>query len=122
MGGVAARRESVDRGVASRAGSLLGDAIAVGAALTFAVLWLGLAYALVADAGLPDRAWAWLRGLEPAIQVVAWVALLPIAVGLWTWTSSWPAFVDWLVAIVLVGWTVAAVAGLRRVGRAGVRR
>ncbi len=101
---------------AARTARWFGDAIAVGAALVFAILWLGLAYTVVADPGLPDRAWGWLRGLEPATQVVAWVALLPIGVGLWTWTSSLPAFVAGTIVLVLLAWTAAALARLRHLG------
>lgn len=91
-----------------------GAAVAIGAFAVFVALWVGLAWSLLVDPSLPDEAWAWLRGLDTAPQVVAWIAVLPIGVGLWAWTSSWPPLVLVLVGLGMVAWTLVAVAGVVR--------
>lgn len=105
------------QGAASRRVGPVEVAIAIAGFAVFVVLWVGLAYSMVVDASLPEEAWAWLRGLETVPQIVAWIAILPIAVGLWTWTSSWPPIVFALVGLGMVGWTLVAVAGVFRAFR-----
>ena len=54
----------------------------------FAALWVGFAVGLWTDGRILVDAWTWLSGLEPAAAVVAWLLLLPIAIGLWAWNAS----------------------------------
>jgi hypothetical protein len=89
-------------------------AIAVGAFAIFVVMWAGFAYALLVDPGILDRAWDWLSSLPAPVAVVVWVLILPIAIGLWIWQSSWSPLVGALLAIGMVGWTFVAIDGLRR--------
>lgn len=105
------------QGASSRRVGPLEAATAIGGFAVFVVLWAGLAYSLLVDPSLPDRVWAWLRGLETIPQAVVWIAILPIAVGLWAWTSSGPPLVVTLVVLGMVAWTLVAVGGLLRVVR-----
>jgi hypothetical protein len=98
-----------------RAASL---ALAVGASVVFVALWIGLAWAVAIDPSMPAAAWSWLGSLEPVAQLVAWIAVLPLAVALWVWTSSFPPIVGILVGLGLVAWTAAAAGGLWRQLRA----
>jgi hypothetical protein len=85
--------------------------VAVGASVVFLALWAGFAYTLFVDPDLPAAAWGWLQGLEPAGRVVAWIAILPIAIALWAWTAGWPPIVTLLVALLLAAWTASALNG-----------
>ena len=95
-------------------GARLELGISVYGAAVFAVLWLGLAVGLVTDGRLLADAWSWLQGLEGVALILAWVLCLPIAVGLWAWTSGVPAGVAWAVVAGLLVWTWVAVGGLRK--------
>jgi hypothetical protein len=46
--------------------------------------------------------------------VIAWIALLPIAVGLWAWNAAGSPLVIGAVLVGLVAWTALAVSGLAR--------
>lgn len=105
------------REAALRWGHRLDVVMTVGAFVVFAMLWAGLAYAQLADRTLPGDAWTWLRALEPVPQVVVWIVVLPIAVGLWIWTSEWPPLVGALLGLVLVAWSVAGLSGVVRLLR-----
>jgi hypothetical protein len=102
----------------SRRTGRLGRAFEVGlslyGAVIFTVLWVGFAVGVATGGGLLVDAWAWLTGLEPVAAVVAWVLLLPIAVGLWAWNAVGSALVIALVGVGLVGWTLLAVRGAAR--------
>lgn len=87
-----------------------------GAAI-FTVLWVGFAVGLTTDGAILADAWASLIGLEPVAAVVAWILLLPIAIGLWAWNAVGSPLVTGAVAAGLVAWTLAAVSGLMRTFR-----
>jgi hypothetical protein len=80
----------------------------------FVVVWVGFALALSGDRGFLDTSWQWLRGLPTPVQVVVWVVILPIAVGLWIWESGLPPAVSLPLAGGMVAWTLVAIAGLVR--------
>ena len=92
-------------------------AFAIGVFAMFMVVWAGFAIALTGNHGFVDSAWQSLRDLPGPIQVAAWFAVLPIAVGMWAWESSWPILVGYLLVGGMVAWTVVAVAGLVRAFR-----
>jgi hypothetical protein len=92
----------------------LDRAFAIGAFAMFIVVWVGFVLALRGDHGFVDSAWQWLRGLPVPVQVVVWVIVLPIAVSLWIWESTWPPLVGFLLAGGMVAWTLVAVGGLVR--------
>jgi hypothetical protein len=88
--------------------------LGVYATAVFAVMWVGFALALISQPDSLDEAWQSLRGLPPVPQVAAWILFLPIAVGLWAWTSDLHPAVAAAVVVGLVLWTLAAVSGLIR--------
>lgn len=96
----------------------LGRAFEVGislhGAVIFTVLWVGFAVGLATGGGLLVDAWTWLTGLEPVAAVVAWILLLPIAVGLWAWNAVGSILVIALVGVALVAWTLLAVNGIAK--------
>jgi hypothetical protein len=77
--------------------------------VAFAILtliWLGFVAALVFNPAILDSVWHGLRGLPPIVQVVVWLLVLPVALGLWRWETSWHI---WLRLLLVVGLGVATV-------------
>lgn len=95
-----------------RAGRAIEVGISLYGAVVFTVLWVGFVIGLVTGGGLLVDAWAWLTSLGPIAAVVAWILLLPIAVGLWAWNTAGSVLVIGLVGVGLVAWTLLAVSGL----------
>jgi hypothetical protein len=89
-----------------------------GAFVVFVITWAAFAYALVVDPSAPEAAWAHVQDLPLALQVVAWIVLLPLMVGLWAWVSDLGPLVTALVAAGLVAWTLASVRSTIRLLRA----
>jgi hypothetical protein len=87
------------------------------AIVILAMLWLGLAIALIVNREWLDLLWNWLRALPPVGKIVVWVSFLPITVGLWIWESSWPALVRLLAFAGIVVWTVLGVTSFVRAVR-----
>ena len=87
-----------------------------GAAI-FSVLWVGFAVGLSTGGDLLVDAWAWLSGLEPVAAVIAWILILPIAVGLWVWNAVGSPVVTGAVAVGLVAWTLVMASGVVRTFR-----
>jgi hypothetical protein len=92
-------------------------ALSTYAIVIFAMLWVGFAIALVVNREWLDLLWNWVRALPLVAEIVVWVALLPIMVGLWIWESSWSAFVRLLASAGIVGWTLLAVSSFIRAMR-----
>ena len=87
------------------------------AVVIFAVLWVGFAITLVVNPEWLDLLWNWVQALPTVTQIIVWVLFLPIAVGLWIWESSWPAFVRLLAFAGIVVWTLSAVSSFVRAMR-----
>ena len=71
--------------------------------LAFAVLtllWLVFGAALLFDRGLLDTVWQSFRTWPLVGQLVVWLLLLPVTLGLWIWQTSWPV---WLRFILVAG-------------------
>ena len=79
------------------------------AIVIFAILWIGFAIALAVNREWLDLLWNWVRALPFVTEFIVWVLFLPIAVGLWIWESSWPAFVNLIAVAGIVVWTLLAV-------------
>ena len=79
------------------------------AILIFAVLWVGFIVALLVNQDLLDQLWDWVRALPIVAEIIVWIVLLPIMVGLWICESSWPDLVRLLGAGGIVGWTLLAI-------------
>jgi hypothetical protein len=84
-------------------------AISLYALLVMAVLWIGFALAQSGNRELPTQAWEWLRSLPVVPQVVVWILILPLAVGLWASESDLGQVPRILVGLGLVAWTILAV-------------
>lgn len=80
----------------------------------FLVFWLGFAATLMGAGRLPADAWQWLLGLPPVAQVVVWILLLPITVGLWAHQANLGDLAGLLIGAGLVIWTSLAVRSLIR--------
>jgi len=80
--------------------------INIGAFCILTMLWLGFAGALVFNPAFLDTIWQTMRGLPIVVQAVACLLLLPVALGLWIWESSWPI---WIRLILVVGLAIATI-------------
>lgn len=74
--------------------------INIGAFAILTILWLGFAAALIFNPALLDTVWQSLRALPIIAQAVVWLLVLPVALGLWIWESSWPI---WIRLILVAG-------------------
>ena len=101
------------------AGRALEVALSLYGAAVFTVLWAGFAVGLASGGGLLVDAWAWLTGLQTIPAVVAWILVLPIAVGLWAWNAVGSSLVTGAVAVGLVAWTLVMASGAVRTFRRG---
>lgn len=98
----------------SGAGRAFEVALSLYGAAVFTVLWGGLIAGVATGGALLVDAWAWLTGLDTIAAVVAWVLLLPIAVGLWAWNEAGSVLVQGAVLVGLVAWTLLVARGLAR--------
>ena len=72
----------------------------------FAVIWIAFAAALVFSQGSVDQAWQVIRDLLLIVQVVVWILLLPVMLGLWIWESGWPLVVRLVLVVGVAGWNL----------------
>ena len=72
----------------------------------FAVIWIAFAAGLVFSQGSVDQAWQTVRGLPLIVQIVVWVVLLPVMVGLWAWETTWPLIVRLVLVVGVAGWNL----------------
>lgn len=77
--------------------------ISIGSFAILALLWLGFAAALVFNQSILDSIWHALRGLPVVIQIVVWLLVLPVALGLWIWQMPWPFWIR-LILVIGLGW------------------
>ncbi|MCK4788306.1 MAG: hypothetical protein KAV87_31480 [Desulfobacteraceae bacterium] len=87
------------------------------AIVIFAMLWVGIAIALVANREWLDLLWNWVQVLPSMAEIIVWVLFLPIMVGLWIWESTWPDLVRLLAFAGIVVWTLLAVSSFLRAVR-----
>ena len=98
-------------------GRVLEVALSLYGAAIFTLLWVGFAIGLATGGRVLADGWAWLSGLEPLAAVVAWILLLPIAIGLWAWNAVGSPLVTGAVAVGLIAWTLVAASGVVRTFR-----
>ncbi|HEX5826099.1 MAG TPA: hypothetical protein VFY23_01145 [Candidatus Limnocylindrales bacterium] len=98
----------------ARSAAMVRRLLSTGALAVFAVTWVYIAAAVLTDGALLADTWAWLTGLGAIATVLAWLALLPLAVFLWAWQANLDPLAMALVVAGLVGWTMLAISGLRR--------
>ena len=87
------------------------------ASVTFLVLWVGFALALIANQEWLDRLWLWLQDLPRVLEIIVWVLFLPITVTLWIWQSSWSTLGRVVGFTGMIAWTLLALSSLRRLTR-----
>ena len=95
----------------SRLGRTLDVTLPILASIVFVVVWIYVALAVLTDSTLPADTWTWLSGLELVPAVVAWIALLPLAVFLWAWQADLEPIWFGLIMVALAGWTFLAWSG-----------
>jgi hypothetical protein len=66
----------------------------------FTLLWLGFAATLLFRRELLEKVWRSIRRLPLPVQLLLWLLLLPVMLGLWIWQTSWPV---WLRAVLVAG-------------------
>ena len=86
--------------------------LSVYAVAVLTIAWIGVVLALILDPDLPESAWTWLTDAAVPVQVLLWVLLLPITLGLWIWTSDFPTVVLLAYGLGLAMWTLTAVRSL----------
>ena len=64
------------------------------------LLWIAFGAALLFNRELLDAVWQSVRSWPLVIQIVVGLLVLPVALGLWIWQTSWPI---WLRLILVVG-------------------
>ena len=77
--------------------------ISFGSFAILSLLWLGFAVALLFNRAFLDTVWQALRAMPMVVQVLVWLLILPVALGLWIWETSWPLWVR-LILVVGLGW------------------
>ena len=77
--------------------------ISFGSFAILSILWLGFGAALIFNQAILDSIWQTLRGMPMFIQVVVWLLVLPVALGLWIWETSWPVWIR-LILVIGLGW------------------
>ena len=79
----------------------------------FALLWLGVAIATLAEPDMPAHAWEWLEGLPIIIRFAMWVVVLPIAIALAITESSWHIAAKAAGWALITVWTLVTVYGIK---------
>lgn len=74
--------------------------------IVFALMWAAFAVGLAWSQGSVDEVWQTIRGWPLFVQIVAWVAFLPVMAGLWVWETSWPLMVRLVLVVGLGGWNL----------------
>jgi hypothetical protein len=64
-----------------------------GGAGLFTLLWLIFLGVLIFEPERLDAVWSWFRDLPMIAQVVGWVVMLPLVLGLWIWQAPWAAWI-----------------------------
>ncbi len=64
------------------------------------ILWIAFAAALFFNREVLDSVWQSFRSWPLVIQIVVGLLVLPVALGLWIWETTWPI---WLRLILVVG-------------------
>lgn len=72
----------------------------------FAILWLGFAAALLFSRASLDTIWHTFRGLPLVAQLVGWLLLLPVMLGLWIWETGWPVVLRLVLVAGLAAWNI----------------
>ena len=70
------------------------------------LLWLGFAAALLFNRDMLDTTWQAFRSWPLILQLVVGLLVLPVALGLWIWETSWPILLRFVLMLGLAWVTV----------------
>jgi hypothetical protein len=68
-----------------------------------ALLWIAFAAALLFNREMLDSAWQTFRSWPLVLQIVVGLLVLPVALGLWIWETTWSVWLR-LILVVSLGW------------------
>jgi hypothetical protein len=74
--------------------------------VVFAILWLVIGAAAVADPAGLDATWRAIGEWPLPAQAVAWLLFLPVMAGLWIWATDWPLVARVVLVAGLAGWNL----------------
>jgi hypothetical protein len=77
--------------------------------VVFAVIWVAVGAGMLWSQGSVDQVWEAIRDLPLIVQVVVWLLLLPVMLGLWVWETSWPLIVRLILVVSIAGWNLLIV-------------
>ena len=80
--------------------------ISMAAFAILALAWLAFGAALIFNPAILDTVWQSFRGWPLVVQLVVGLLVLPVALGLGVWESSWPLALRLLVVVGLGAATV----------------
>ena len=72
----------------------------------FAVLWLAIGVAAVADPAGLDATWRAIGEWPLPAQAIGWLLFLPVMAGLWIWATDWPLVARIVLVAGLAGWNL----------------
>lgn len=72
----------------------------------FALIWIAFGAGLLWSQNSVDQAWVTIRGLPLVVQLLVWLLLLPVMIGLWVWETSWPLLVRAVLLFGIAGWNL----------------
>jgi hypothetical protein len=72
----------------------------------FAVLWLAIGVAALADPAGLDATWRAIGEWPLPVQAIGWLLFLPVMAGLWIWTTDWPLVARIVLVVGLAGWNL----------------
>jgi hypothetical protein len=72
----------------------------------FAVLWLAIGAAAVANPAGLDATWRAIGEWPLPVQAVGWLLFLPVMAGLWIWATDWPLVARIFLVAGLAGWSL----------------
>ena len=84
------------------------------AVLSFVILWIGFAAALIVDPGWLEEIWNWVQATPSVVRILAWIFLTPLMTALWVWDSSWSTILQVLGFVGIAGWTALAASSFRK--------
>lgn len=84
------------------------------AALSFLILWIGMAAALIINPDWLESLWNWFQTLPSLLRILVWVFLTPLMTALWIWNSDWGTFLKLLAYAGIAGWTALAISSFKK--------
>jgi hypothetical protein len=70
------------------------------------LLWLAFGAAALLNPEMLDDIWQSFQNWPPVFQLIVGLLVLPVALGLWIWETSWPFFLRFILVVGLAYVTV----------------